>query len=301
MSPMTLWEGCCSEKYQLDPDWRAFKFETHDTYYSLTGAVCTEKYKSGKRKGKPNWSKRDKSTEATYTVSMSDYESWVKAWEKLTGLCSRCIGEGKTVNKISKQPDGTFLSEYKDCPKCNGSGKNIPNPPPPPDPPVCKNNGQELPPHIDLLDNGEINLTNVTFMLGVSLHGCDCDSFSNCGHEDAYVIYSTTSFAEDTKLPLKYRRYDEDLWRIEYLFYGKSCYFEDITSKKHPNWIIKLENAFSRWSEKNKVPSTLDLLDASEKDPKERRKLIDLGNNRIKAYYEYSVPPSSRGMFDDIK
>lgn len=118
--PMTLLEQQAREKANQGPDWGVYRWEhlPESNGMMLTGAVVTATYKSGKRKGMTNWTKRDASTERRIFISYAEREAYEAAWEASTGKCSRCEGEGKTPAGWSKDTGQT----YRDCPKCKGTG-----------------------------------------------------------------------------------------------------------------------------------------------------------------------------------
>ena len=61
-------------------------------------------------------SKIDKQTRDVY-FTPKDHEGWLQNWEKETGKCSKCCGEGKIIFSVSAKE-----TKCKACPKCNGSG-----------------------------------------------------------------------------------------------------------------------------------------------------------------------------------
>jgi len=115
-------EQYVSEKYTLPSDWKVFRWQAHgekETGFStLTGAVVTETYKTGKRKGLPKWSARDKSTELQISIPQTDFKLWIQQWESETGLCHQCLGCGLEWVGWSKR-DGC---RYGKCRNCGGSG-----------------------------------------------------------------------------------------------------------------------------------------------------------------------------------
>ena len=50
-------------KFGLPAEWVIFRWEAKNGFFVLTGAVCTETHKVGKRNGHLNWAKLDKATE----------------------------------------------------------------------------------------------------------------------------------------------------------------------------------------------------------------------------------------------
>lgn len=92
--------------------------EFNEASMSISGAVAP----IGKRTKRPNFNKLDKSTARTFTVPKSKYEAWVAEWEKRTGKCCGCMGEGKELASYSRRDGAT----YRPCGQCKGSGKPDP-------------------------------------------------------------------------------------------------------------------------------------------------------------------------------
>ena len=96
--------------------WESFPKNGDRIYIALSGSVCPP-FKSGPRKGRPN---RDKGTGyRTFNVTVETQRQWVSDWERETGKCAQCRGEGKTVAKCGVN----IPTEYLECGKCKGSGK----------------------------------------------------------------------------------------------------------------------------------------------------------------------------------
>ena len=85
----------------------------------VKGAICTAVYKSGPRKGQPNWSKR--TDEREFLITTRDYDAAMAAWEAETGNCSRCGGDGQELASASSAG-----STYRACRKCNATGRAVP-------------------------------------------------------------------------------------------------------------------------------------------------------------------------------
>lgn len=122
----TFSEIMAIRRHSLPANWRLFRWQVlgdwksgERTHYQITGAVCDAKFKSGPRKERYNWAKRDKSTERTYTFSFKEEQEFMQLWEVETGLCSRCMGKGGIFHSWSVS-DGT---KYKQCRACEGTGK----------------------------------------------------------------------------------------------------------------------------------------------------------------------------------
>lgn len=126
---LNLYEEHAREKIGAQPEWKLFHWEcfphTGETIYvQITGAVCLEKFKSGKRKGFTNWRKLIPETRRTVVLPILQHEQWELEWEKETGFCKQCTGAGDTFKSWSVT-EGT---KYRQCSRCAGSGKAPPVP-----------------------------------------------------------------------------------------------------------------------------------------------------------------------------
>lgn len=100
------------------PDgWKWFRLEVadvkaprHQSASLVTGAVATERFKSGPRKGEINWAKRDKSTERTLCIPFAEFDAFEAKWEADNNACSSCGGAGK-------------WESGRECHSCKGTGK----------------------------------------------------------------------------------------------------------------------------------------------------------------------------------
>lgn len=118
-------EDHARELLKMPPEWRWFRWERlpvdakTTTHTMVTGAVCTATFASGKRKGRTNWSKRDPNTERSVVISDSEHDAYLIQWEERTGHCHECGG-------TSQRWCGWSVTEgdrYRDCPRCNATGK----------------------------------------------------------------------------------------------------------------------------------------------------------------------------------
>lgn len=69
------------------------------------------------RDGYGTWDKRDRSTERTYFVKMSDVDDFRKAKATAEGVCYECWGQGSVCTGFSAATG----KKYKPCPVCGGS------------------------------------------------------------------------------------------------------------------------------------------------------------------------------------
>lgn len=84
----------------------------------VKGAVCDAVYKSGRYKGWPNWTKRDRSTERELVITPAEFDAAIAKWESETGLCHKCGGDGQELASC-----GVGGNTYRPCSRCKASGK----------------------------------------------------------------------------------------------------------------------------------------------------------------------------------
>lgn len=120
--PPDFWNLMAREVYGMPEGWEWFRLEAVGPHHRrdlsasmVTGAVCTETFKSGPNKGSKNWKKRDRSTEQTIAIPFKDLDAFCEKWEVKTGLCSSCGGSGENGWDANQR-----------CTRCNGSGKHSP-------------------------------------------------------------------------------------------------------------------------------------------------------------------------------
>jgi hypothetical protein len=115
----SLLEQHAREKAGQGPEWAVFRWEAIPEAKGsmLTGAVAPPLL-SGKRKGRPNWKKLDKSTERRVFITHDEADAYMLAWERETGKCARCQGEGKQIAGWSRDEG----ARYRQCGVCGGNG-----------------------------------------------------------------------------------------------------------------------------------------------------------------------------------
>lgn len=107
------------EKLGMPDTWQWFRLEAKgENFTVITGAICTEVYLRGKRKGRTNWAKRDKETELPVTISRDEHKAWLLAWEKRTGECHQCSGNGQQWTGWSRDEGNKF----RPCTRCDSTG-----------------------------------------------------------------------------------------------------------------------------------------------------------------------------------
>ena len=94
------------------------KESPYGRYFEVIGAVCPV-YVQGKKKGKPNYSKADKTTEKVITFTPKEHDDFVANWEALNKLCMKCKGKGSVATAWDKDK-GAY--NYRQCDRCHGTG-----------------------------------------------------------------------------------------------------------------------------------------------------------------------------------
>ncbi len=114
-----LLEQQAREKAGQGPEWAIYRWESipEANGSMLTGAVAPPLL-SGKRKGKPNFSKRDVATEKRVFITNAERDAYEARWEQETGKCARCEGKAQTLAGWSKAEGQT----YRPCRACGGTG-----------------------------------------------------------------------------------------------------------------------------------------------------------------------------------
>lgn len=125
MATLNLFEEHARERAGMPPKWKVYRWacmppgRPKPLYFECVGAVAPP-YKSGPRKGRENWKRRDPETERTVYITPAEQDAWEAAWSARTGLCLECTGKGEKVKSWSAK-EGTT---YKPCRTCGGTGRN---------------------------------------------------------------------------------------------------------------------------------------------------------------------------------
>lgn len=101
------------------PGWVAYQWKRADGGSIVVGCVPLVLFKSGPRKGKPNYSKPAPGSLRTVIVTDADMDAHAKQYEEITGLCFNCHGSGQ-VNVGWSRETGPKMA---DCKCCKASGK----------------------------------------------------------------------------------------------------------------------------------------------------------------------------------
>lgn len=105
---------------KIDIDgWDAYKCESVEGGWLLTGCKPDGVYSRGKRKGEPRYSHPEPGTIKRVIVTDEELRKEAIAYEKLTGKCWNCKGSGKTFKSWSSH-EGV---SYQVCDKCQGCGQ----------------------------------------------------------------------------------------------------------------------------------------------------------------------------------
>ena len=116
-----------SSKYSVPEGWEVFIWETinMDTpneAIQFTGAVVNETFKSGPRKGRKNFAKRDKSTEMKLVMTRPELHAFRENWGAENGKCPTCLGSGQVFQSWNHETGTT----YRECNRCKASGSFTP-------------------------------------------------------------------------------------------------------------------------------------------------------------------------------
>jgi hypothetical protein len=85
-------------------------------FLKLRGAVAP----LGPRTGRPDWSRRDRSTDRTLFIERARFEAWQRARAERLDECIACQGAGEVLARASAI-DGAW---YRTCRTCGGDGKH---------------------------------------------------------------------------------------------------------------------------------------------------------------------------------
>lgn len=126
MNATDLLEEHARDLLGAGPDWKAYRWEVlpHDGkpfYFAVTGAVTHVLYKTGICKGRPNVNKSEPGTHRTANIQFAEHVKWLLNWERRTGKCRTCFGEGRLVARVSTSAP----TEYRPCPHCEATGKAV--------------------------------------------------------------------------------------------------------------------------------------------------------------------------------
>jgi hypothetical protein len=132
---LSLREIYLQELYSLPKEWRIYSYKVSDDIKSRSpsgeiisraasefiGCIPDGVYKSGKRKGRPNYSKGTE--KRTIILFEDEYRAWVEKYEITHNVCSQCF--------LSPTPGQEWVgwsldngNRFATCTRCNGTGKS---------------------------------------------------------------------------------------------------------------------------------------------------------------------------------
>ena len=108
-------------KEKLDESFNFFRWECFPKaspiiYFEMECGNCPL-LKSGKNKGFPNY--RKVSERKVFVITVAESKDIIEQYEDETGNCRDCMGDGKTIAKVSVYTE----TEYRECKRCAGTGK----------------------------------------------------------------------------------------------------------------------------------------------------------------------------------
>jgi hypothetical protein len=91
-------------------------------FMQITGGIFRHKIKSGPRKGEVNYGKPEPGTLDSVVITLRERDEWYAAWERRTGMCNECAGDGKVTASFGVK-NGERYCTYRECSRCSGTGK----------------------------------------------------------------------------------------------------------------------------------------------------------------------------------
>lgn len=113
-------EWALRRKHSLPDTFKFFRWQCmppnakETIYYELEGGIPQANFKSGPRKGRPNYSTC--TDRMTLRVTAPELVQFEKDYIDATGNCSECMGEGQTVASV-----GVSGTAYRECKQCHGA------------------------------------------------------------------------------------------------------------------------------------------------------------------------------------
>lgn len=83
----------------------------------VKGGVPGPRFKSGKNKGEINWSKAGDRLQMV--ITFRDLDARMERWERETGKCHKCGGDGRELAGHSVTNGATM----RECSRCKGRGR----------------------------------------------------------------------------------------------------------------------------------------------------------------------------------
>jgi hypothetical protein len=127
------WSMLVRQRYALPEEWRWFSLEALGDYRQprehsaslIKGGVYKTLKQRGKNKGKPDIKKPEPGTYREVVVTFADFDAFCVKWERESGRCYDCYGNGDQCCGSAIQPDGSVKHAYRTCVRCKGSGKPV--------------------------------------------------------------------------------------------------------------------------------------------------------------------------------
>lgn len=125
-----FWSLFCIEKKGAPPGWTYRSLEViEDDSGSFNNHVIVKGYvhngtrfKTGLRAGELKPRCPIPGTERQYVVKIDDLRQFEHEWERRTGKCSTCCGNGTVIHSSSTHGE-IFETVYRPCRNCSGIGR----------------------------------------------------------------------------------------------------------------------------------------------------------------------------------
>lgn len=110
-------ESAARRKQNAPENWFAFQFEVvGESDYLIAGAICTDFYSRGPRKGKPKW---PGGPGVKVVLTKADVDAEIARYVRETGNCPDCFGTKEEFASWNHET-GTKM---RPCERCGATGK----------------------------------------------------------------------------------------------------------------------------------------------------------------------------------
>lgn len=99
--------------------WECFPKMAETIYIEFEGGEIQAKFKSGPRKGRPNY--RTAINRRTFAVTIDKGAEWERDYVAETGNCLTCTGTGQEWRGWNRETG----NKYRPCGKCQATGKAL--------------------------------------------------------------------------------------------------------------------------------------------------------------------------------